>query len=120
MDGTTFDSLGFSKKLIEAGFTQQQAEGLARSTLELENIRKAEQEKRDAERKAEQEKLEAERLKTLATKADVEKVRADLSLEIEKVRASIKDTEMRLLRWQIGIGIVLVGIMAKGFGWLGF
>ncbi len=61
MDGTTFDSLGFSKELIEAGFTQQQAETLARSTLKLENIRKAEW-------KAEQEKLEEERRNTLATK----------------------------------------------------
>lgn len=54
--------------------------------------------------------------KELATKGDVQ----DIRLEIEKVKASIKDTELRLLKWQLGIGLALAVIMAKGFGWLGF
>ena len=44
---------------------------------------------------------------------DIEKVRADLKSDMAKVKYD-------LLKWQIGIGIALVAIMAKGFGWLGF
>ncbi len=47
--------------------------------------------------------------KELATRADIQDVR----LEIEKVRSE-------LLKWQLGIGLALAAIMAKGFGWLGF
>ncbi len=109
MDGRTFDSFSFSKKLVQAGFSQEQTEVLTNLATALEKARIADRDKSEAERRAEQAKLEEERLKVLATKAD-----------IERVRAKIKDSEMRLLKWQIGIGIVLVGSMAKGFGWLGF
>ncbi len=44
----------------------------------------------------------------LAARADIQDVR----LEIEKVRSE-------LLKWQLGIGLALAAIMAKGFGWLG-
>lgn len=44
--------------------------------------------------------------------------------ETEKVRSEIRNTGMCLLRWQVGIAVtgvgILGGIMAKGFGWLGF
>ena len=44
--------------------------------------------------------------------------------ETEKVRSEIRNTEMCLLGWQVGIAVtgvgILGGIMAKGFGWLGF
>ena len=35
-------------------------------------------------------------------------------------KGDIREAEMRLLKWQIGIGAALAAIMAKGFGWLGF
>lgn len=76
--------------------------------------------------------------KELATKLDI----ADIRLEIEKVRREVEQlrsetnskidrTKSDLVRWQIGIGIglgtamltgfgILGGIVAKGFGWLGF
>ncbi len=41
-------------------------------------------------------------------------------LEIERVKAEIRATELRLLKWQFGIALALAAIMAKGFGWLGF
>ena len=47
--------------------------------------------------------------KELATRGDIQ----DMRLEIEKVRSE-------LLKWQLGIGLALAAIMAKGFGWLGF
>lgn len=84
--------------------------------LEIERVR------------AETEKIRAEVEKVRADlKVDIEKVRSDLKVDIEKVRAEVEkvraDAEKNkfdLLKWQIGIGIALVAIMAKGFGWLGF
>ncbi len=56
----------------------------------------------------------------LATKRDL----ADIRLEIEKLRleanVKIEQTKSSLLKWQIGIGFILAGIMAKGFNWIGF
>ena len=40
----------------------------------------------------------------LATKADVERLRADLSQDIERVRS-----ELRGMKWIIGIGIAVAG-----------
>lgn len=124
MDGITFDTLAYSKKLIARGFTQEQAEGIAELTsdvytTELTKLRS----ELKAEVKAElenQSKLdEAERSK-LATKGDL----ADIRLEIEKLRSEanvkIEQAKTSLLKWQIGIGFILAGIMAKGFKWIGF
>lgn len=88
--------------------------------LEIERVR-AETEKV----RAEVEKVRADlKVDIEATRAEVEKVRADLKVDIEKVRADLKsdmaNVKYDLLKWQIGIGIALVAIMAKGFGWLGF
>lgn len=33
---------------------------------------------------------------------------------------AIKELEMRLLKWQIGLAAAMIAIMAKGFGWIGF
>ena len=70
---------------------------------------------------------DASRMQDLATKGDVQEVR----LEIEKVRSDMREmearlqkemreSEIRLLKWQIGGWVALAAIMAKGFGWLGF
>ena len=59
-------------------------------------------------------------VKELATKGDIREAELRLQAEIEKIRAEIKATELRLLKWQFGIGFSLAAIMAKGFGWLGF
>lgn len=58
-------------------------------------------------------------------------VKSDLSAEIAAVRSDPREIESRLqkdiqqvrydlLKWQIGIAIVIIIIMAKGFGWPGF
>lgn len=113
MTAITFDSLGYAKKLEEAGFTRQQAEVQASALRE----------QLDAQNNTFQrliENYDESSRKELATKGDVQDVR----LEIEKVRAElktdIKSLELRLLKWQFGIGLALAAIMAKGFGWLGF
>lgn len=105
MTTTTFDTLGYAKKLEAAGFTRAQAEAQA------EILR----EQTEAQNSALQKALE-NRDKELSTKGDIQDVR----LEIERVKAEIKATELRLLKWQFGIALALAAIMAKGFGWLGF
>ena len=35
-------------------------------------------------------------------------------------KVDLKELELRLLKWQLAIGLALATIMAKGFGWLGF
>ncbi len=127
MDGITFDTLAYSKKLIARGFTQEQAEGIAELTSVVyvkEFSRMKSELKAEVKTALEnQRKLDEAERSNLATKGDV----ADVRLEIEKVRREIetlrtegKAIESRLLKWQIGIAVVIIGIMAKGFGWLGF
>ena len=124
MTAITFDSLGYAKKLEEAGFTRQQAE------VQAVVLREQLDEQNHTFQKIIEAYDESSR-KDLATKGDVqnvrleiEKVRAELKTDIEKVRAElktdIKSLELRLLKWQFGIGLALAAIMAKGFGWLGF
>lgn len=38
----------------------------------------------------------------------------------QDIQLAIKELEVRLLKWQIGIGFALAAIMAKGFNWIGF
>ena len=131
MTAITFDTLAYSKELMKLGLPQEQAEGFARLTKEKDDADKKAFEafKADVQKQID-EKNEVLR-KELATKLDL----ADIRLEIEKVRreveqlrsetnSKIDQTKSDLVRWQIGIGLtgfgILGGIMAKGFGWLGF
>lgn len=123
MDGIELDTLAYSKKLIGLGFTQAQAEGFAELALE-------ERQKIRAEIKADLEvrdKLDESERSKLATKGDIadvrleiEKLRSETKTEIEKLRTEAKGMESRLIKWQIAIAVFGLGIMAKGFGWLGF
>ncbi len=105
MSLATLDTHEVVKDLQSAGFTDAQAEGGAR------NIRKAQ----DLD------------LSSLATKPDVEKVRADLTgeiqkvrsdltSEIEKIRTAIADSKADTIKWVLGaIGfqtlIILGGVI---------
>ena len=100
MTAITFDTLAYSRTLQDAGMPVEQADALAR-----------------AQKAAIDEMLAA---KELATKGDLRETELRLQTEIEKVRSEIRATELRLLKWQFGIGLALAAIMAKGFGWLGF
>ena len=127
MTAITFDSLGYAKKLEEAGFTRQQAEVQASALRE----------QLDAQNNAFQrliENYDESSRKELATKGDVQDTRLEIEkvrAETEKVRLEVRETEARLrteiekvkydlLKWQIGGWLALAAIMAKGFGWLGF
>ena len=98
MGSTTFDALAYFEKLKAAGVPEEQAKVQANAFRDFSAIQ------------------EENNRKELATKGDI----YDLRLEIEKVRAEIKNAEIRLLKWELGIGFALAAIMAKGFGWLGF
>ena len=148
MTSITFDTLAYSKKLTKLGFTQEQAEGFARLAREQNEVNNAELQKLKAEivedvqaKLNTRDKLDDSERSKLATKSDVadvrlevEKVRGEIEKvrgevekvrgEIEKLRGETKSRETRLILWVGGIiGTVfigLVGVMAKGFGWLGF
>ena len=104
MTTVTFDALGYFEKLKAAGFTEEQAKAQATALREQTETQAA------ALQKALDKYDEASR-KDLATKGD-----------IQDVRLEMKSMEMRLLKWQLGIGGfgTLAVVMAKGFGWLGF
>ena len=91
-------TLDYFEKLKAAGFTEMQAK------VQVEAMQGVVKSYDEASRKE------------LATKGDIQDVR----LEIEKLKSTIKDAELRLLKWQLGIGLAIIAIMAKGFGWLGF
>ena len=129
-----FDSQDYARRLEQAGFTPQQAEILKEHG---EHLRAAlqpllrfyeETAHRDLATKGDvmDTRLEIERVRAEVEKVrtETEKVRADLKVDIEKVRAELKTdiakVKYNLLKWQIGIGLGLVAVMAKGFGWLGF
>lgn len=132
-----FDSQDYARRLEQAGFTPQQAEILKEHG---EHLRAAlqpllrfyeETVHRDLATKGDvmDTRLEIERVRAEVEKvrAETEKVRAELKVDIEKVRAEVEKVRAEaeknkydLLKWQIGIGLGLVAVMAKGFGWLGF
>lgn len=132
-----FDSQDYARRLEQAGFTPQQAEILKEHG---EHLRAAlqpllrfyeETVHRDLATKGDvmDTRLEIERVRAEVEKvrAETEKVRAELKVdiekvraEVEKVRAEVEKNKYDLLKWQIGIGLGLVAVMAKGFGWLGF
>ena len=141
MTAITLDTLAYSKKLAKLGFTQEQAEGFARLAREQNEVNNAELQKLKAEivedvqaKLNTRDKLDDSERSKLATKSDVADVRLEVGKvrgevekvcgEIEKLRGETKSRETRLILWVGGIiGTVfigLVGVMAKGFGWLGF
>ena len=102
MTVTAFDALEYFERLKAAGMPEELAK------VQAETMRR----QADAQSAALQRALdrydEASR-RELATKGD-----------IQDVRLEMKSMEMRLLKWQIGLALAIVAIMAKGFGWLGF
>ena len=98
MTATTFDTLGYVKALEEAGFTRQQAE--AQATAILGVLRQYDEASRQQ----------------VSTKGDIQDVRSD----ILRLEAKIEKYRYDLLKWQLAIGLAVIAVVAKGFGWLGF
>lgn len=61
-----------------------------------------------------QARVQVEAMQGVIRKYD-ENSRKELTTKLD-----LKEVELRLLKWQLGIGLALAAIMAKGFGWLGF
>lgn len=127
MTTMTFDSLGYAKKLEEAGFTRVQAETQATALREqldaqnsafqklLENYDESSRKELATKGDARDTRLEIEKVRH-----EIEKVRAELKTDIGKVRADIEKVKYDLLKWQIAGWVALAAIMARGFGWIGF
>lgn len=62
----------------------------------------------------EQAKVQVEAMQGVVKSYD-EASRRELATKLD-----LKEVELRLLKWQIGLAVALAVIMAKGFGWLGF
>lgn len=125
---TVFDGLAFALKLEKVGFSREQAKLFAEAQVE------SARQQAKAVRAALDEFDEARR-KELATKRDLRETKVclqnniretelRLQKEIEIARGEIRPSEIRLLKWQIGIAvstvITLGSLIAKGFGWMGF
>ena len=102
MTVTAFDALEYFEKLKTAGMPEELAK------IQAETMRRQADAQSAALKRALDKYDDASR-RELATKGD-----------IQDVRLEMKSMEMRLLKWQIGLALAIIAIMAKGFGWLGF
>lgn len=102
MTVTAFDALEYFERLKAAGMPEELAK------IQAETMRRQADAQSAALQRALDKYDEASR-RELATKGD-----------IQDVRLEMKSMEMRLLKWQIGLALAIIAIMAKGFGWLGF
>jgi hypothetical protein len=99
--GKSFDSLGYAKSMESVGFTRQQAEMMAQKQAELIDERLAT--KTDIELV----RADLEQLR-LATKADIELIRADLATGLAKTKAEIVVWVGGLLFAQTGLVLGLI------------
>ena len=101
MEAIAFDTHRFVKHLTESGFTEQQAEALAKEQVELLNSNLATKVdilaiKADIEGvKAEVERFKAE------LEAKLETVRAALEVKIEAIKTDIQATKADLVKWMV-------------------
>ena len=95
MSSLTFDTLGYFEKLKAAGVPDAQAKVQVEAMQDV--VRQYDEHNR----------------KELATKGDLRETELRLQTQMEK-------NKYDLLRWQIGLAVAIMAIMAKGFGWLGF
>ena len=102
MTVTAIDALEYIEKLKTAGMPEELAK------IQAETMRRQADAQSAALQRALDKYDDASR-RELATKGD-----------IQDVRLEMKSMEMRLLKWQIGLALAIIAIMAKGFGWLGF
>ena len=89
-EAIAFDTHQFVKNLTESGFTEQQAEALAKEQVQLLNT-------------------------NLATKVDLQAVKADLEAKIETVtaelEAKIEAAKFDLLKWMVMAMIAQGGLI---------
>ena len=100
-EAIAFDTHRFVKHLTENGFTEQQAEALAKEQVQLLNSNLATKVdilaiKADIEGvKAEVERVKAE------LEAKIETVKAELAVKIEAIKTDIQATKVDLVKWMV-------------------
>ncbi len=107
-EAIAFDTHRYVKRLTESGFTERQAETLAEEQIALLNANLAT--KADIEAvKAEITKVEAGlKVDIEAVKAEIAKVEAGLKTDIAKVDKRIETVKSDLLKW------MFAGLIAQG------
>ena len=94
MASITFDTLKFVRKLREAGFEEKQAEGITEAFKEASG--------------------EAE----LATKRDLEMLKQDLRVDLDRIERKLieHEGEFKLIKWMLGIAVGgIVALLMKSF-----
>ena len=123
-----------SGKKLEKAFTEEQFAALVEALEQRESNAATREDLRETELQLQKDlretelrlQLEIEKVRSetekirAELKESIEKVRADLTAEMEKMRTEAAVAKYTLLKWQFAIGLAIVCIMAKGFGWLGF
>jgi capsule polysaccharide export protein KpsE/RkpR len=114
----TFDTLAFVEKLETGGFTATQAKSITEALKDASIVTRPEI-TAEIEAMETAKKLE---MNSLATKVDLEKVRADLRTEIEKVRADLRTeiekvrAEIAPLKWMIGVTVAgIISLVIKAY-----
>ena len=100
---TTFNTLQFTKKMVNAGFTQQQAEGQAEALIEIVDNNLAT--KTDI--------FLIQRDISLVQK-DIKEVELKLELEIESVKVEIEKSKNETIKWLgliITLATTIIGIL---------
>ena len=117
MNALAFDSLLFSHRLEDAGFTREQAEALAVEQANLIDERLATKDGLERHRLSLSADIESLRV---STSADLEATRRSLSGQIENLRISTNaalltglcDMKAEIIKWTVGIfGIQTVVIL---------
>ena len=118
-EAIAFDTHQFVKHLTANGFTEQQAEALAREQVNLLNSNLATKADIEALRLATKSDIETVKadIETLRqeTKADIETLRQETKADIEKLRlatkADIESVKADLLKWMFGAMIAQGGLV---------
>lgn len=100
---TTFNTLQFTKKMVNAGFTQQQAEGQAEALIEIVDNNLAT--KTDI--------FLIQRDISLVQK-DIKEVELKLELKIESVKVEIEKSKNETIKWLgliITLATTIIGIL---------
>ena len=120
-EAIAFDTHQFVKHLTANGFTEQQAEALAREQVNLLNSNLATKADIEALRLATKSDIESVKadIETLRqeTKADIETLRQETKADIETLRlatrADIESVKADLLKWMFGAMIAQGGLVVE-------
>ena len=110
-------------KKLEKAFTKEQFDALVEVLDRRDGSLATSQELKETESRLQNELKGTEaalKADVLAVKGDLRETELRLQKEIEVVRKEVQQVKYDLLKWQLGIGLAIILVIAKGFGWLGF